>query len=274
MNQNKNIAALLLSVSLAAGAGLPTLAENASSTTNSGLGPRERLINERGAKGSDLESIKDRGNREIENRLQELARISERVDSMKRVSADTKKSINSEIDTNIKGLKELMDRIATSTDAGTALKNEQLITKDFRIYNLVVPRGYIIASADRIQSLSEKISGLSEKLAAKVAELNAAGKNTAALESQLANIKTKVDAAIAAADAIQKSVSGLAPDQGNRTTAAANREAMVKAREDARRATGSLKEARAIANNIAQQIRAGGGKTSSGFGPASSTTEK
>ena len=197
-----------------------------------------------------------KGDQDIENRIDALNKLSTRVNDMKFVSAPEKASISANIQTQIVNLTSLKAKIDADADSTTTLTADfKSITVAYRIYLLVLPQTQIIAAADRVNVIASDMNTLGAKFQSRITVAQTAGKDVSGVQALLSDFSAKVADAQAQATAATNGVSGLTPDQGDATKAAANLAALKNARQDIRIATTDLQIARQDANKIAMDLK-------------------
>ena len=209
-----------------------------------------------------LATIISRSNTEIAARITDLNKLNTRVQAMTNVSATEKANISSQVQTNISGLTSLQTKIDADTDVATAKADEKTIFTTYRIYALIIPQGSILASADRITTINGIFNTLVTKIQARITADQTAGKDVSAETTALADLKAKMADAVTQAQTAQTGVTNLVPDQGNTTTAASNKAALVAARANIKTATQDIQAARKDVTTILQGLKALGARTS------------
>jgi hypothetical protein len=207
----------------------------ASAETNANLGAKVAL---------GLPALQLRSDTAIDARISALDKLTLRIGEMKRVSDSEKASIRSLATEESSKLNTLRAKIHGDGDLSVARDDEKNITAGYRIYALIIPKGYIMAAADRIQTIGDQMTGLAGKLQIRVNDAQKNGKDTAALQVSLADISVRVAAADSAAVAAKTGVAGLVPDNGDASIAAGNKAAIIAARAKLASAGESLKAAR------------------------------
>jgi predicted nucleic acid-binding Zn-ribbon protein len=149
-------------------------------------------------------------------------------------------------------LKAKLDADTTST---VALSDEKTITGSYRIYALVIPQGYILSSADRVNAVSDMLSAVAIKLQARMTADQTAGKDVTALQTSLADMNAKIADAKVQASAAQTRVVSLIPDGGDKTQMSSNTAALKSARADIRVASSDLEAARKDAKSIMSSLK-------------------
>jgi hypothetical protein len=197
-----------------------------------------------------LARIISRGDAAISERLASLDALNTRVQAMVNVSANLKANITSEVQTNESGLTALKVKMDADTDVPTAINDEKSIYNSYRIYALVIPRGYVVASADRIDTIVGMMTAIAGKLQTRINSDPHASTSVAVLASALSDIKAKLALATNEATAASGGVVSLVPDQGNQTLLQSNTAAIKSSRSDIASAVQDLQAARADIRTI------------------------
>ncbi|MDD4989244.1 MAG: hypothetical protein PHV42_02360 [Candidatus Pacebacteria bacterium] len=251
-----------LSLALLAGAALSASAEdsmasgtvrfgNAASTTlkfRAGLGIRMQNASTTWAK--DLSKMIDRGEKEIDRRIDALNKLNDRIQSAKRVSDAGKSDISLEVQAQITDLTTLRAKIAADTDEATLRADLKSITASHRIFALVMPQAAITAAAFRIETIANDLKTIETKLQTRITAAQTAGKDVTVLNATLNRITAELADALTQAQAAKDKVASLKPDNGDKTTADANRAALLAARADIKVGTTDLQSARKDAESI------------------------
>jgi hypothetical protein len=231
---------------------LPAFAQTVSvSASTTGAGSTARLS-----------TIITTSNANIAARLTDLNKLNTQVQAMKNESAAEKSNISAQVQTNITGLTTLQAKIDADTDASTARADAASVFTAFRIYALIVPRGYLLAGADRVTTITGLMTALSTQIQARITADQNAGKNVSTITAALADMQAKVTDAISQAAAIQSGVSGLMPDQGNATVAASNKATLETAHTNTKTAIADLTSARTDINTMLAGLKALGSVSS------------
>jgi hypothetical protein len=238
-------AAMLLSA-------LPAAAQTVTvSTSVSGTAVTQRLA-----------TIITRSNTEISARITDLNKLNTQVQAMTNESAAEKADISAQVQTNITGLTALQTKIDADTTVVTARADEATIFTTFRIYALIVPRGYILASADRITTIDGLMNTLGAKMQDRITADQSAGKNVSALVAAMTDMNAKITDSGIQSQTAQSGVINLNPDQGNQTIAASNKAALLAARANIKTGTQDLQAARQDIATILQGLKSLGANTS------------
>ncbi len=187
---------------------------------------------------NQVAKIEDMSVKGISNRIAALNEVAKAVAAMKNLSATQKASFTAEITTltsELNGLQAKIQADASSTPVGTrgalasssVLRQDyQSITKDYRIYALVIPQVRILAAADRATTIISSLTTLSAKLQSRLATASAAGKNVSSQQATLADLNSKIADATTQVAAAINAVSNLVPDNGNTAIAGTNEKAI------------------------------------------------
>jgi hypothetical protein len=181
---------------------------------------------------------------DISARVDTLQALSARVLDMKNVSADQKTALRNVFDTNVSGLNDLKTKIHTDTDLATATTDAKSIFTTFRIYALVIPQGWILATADRVATIADLMATFATQIQTRITADQAAGKDVSLLNATLTDMSTKIADAHTQSASVLSSVSGLLPDEGATAKITSNHAALVAARAVLKKAAADLVDAR------------------------------
>jgi hypothetical protein len=193
--------------------------------------------------------------KEINNRIETLNKISAKIGSTKKISTSTKEMVASTTQIEIINLTALKSKIDADTDEATLKTDSKSITASYRIYALVRPQIEILVAADKMNTLRENLTVLTDKIEVRINALKATGKDTAALETTLANTRTKLADAKLQADAAISRMSVLLPDNGDATVARSNRDSLSKSHADIRVGRMDLHVVKENLETLIKQIR-------------------
>ena len=232
---------------------------------------RARLLATSTAKKDDrIEQARGHATKEIERRAENLAKLSDRVGAMKRISGDDKSALMATIQAQIDALSALKAKLEGEDDAASLKTDIQSITKSYRIYALVIPQSALIASADRVLSVATQMASFSAKLSTRIDAAAAAGTDVSMWKTKLVDYDTKIADARVQAQAAVTAVTALKPDNGDQTVFQANVAVMKDARSKVQAAQQDIVAARKIAESIARAIK--GTKKIEGEVSATTTT--
>ncbi len=181
----------------------------------------------------------------ITKRISDMQAAEARLAELKHLTDSQKASIKASLDAEIAAMQALQAKIHADTDAAAKKADIESITKDNRVYALVLPQARILAAANGEMTVAAMMSAMGTKLQARITEAQAAGKDTASLSASLADMNAKVADANAKAQAAVSMVANLAPDGGDKAKMDANETALKGARADIKAAEQDLRTARA-----------------------------
>ena len=115
-----------------------------------------------------ITTAKSRADQEIARRINILTELNTNVQAMVKVSATEKTAIAAEVQTEITNLTNLKTKIDADTSITTLRTDIQSITKDYRIFMLVIPQGRIEVAADKIQTVVSDYTSFAAKLQARI----------------------------------------------------------------------------------------------------------
>lgn len=186
-------------------------------------------IGEPNPKGDRMEkrvgTLQARAEREIMRRITSLQKLQTRLETIKSLSAEEKKTLDKQIQTEIESLTDLQAKIKANTDPTTLKTDVQKIVTSYRIYALFMPKISIIVAADRIGDTVVQLNLIAAKLQTKIATAKTEGKDVTTLENALADMQKKIaDAKTQEQNAIN-AVLPLTPEgyPGNKSTLEAAR---------------------------------------------------
>ncbi len=180
----------------------------------------------------------------IDNRLELLKKLSDRITEAKHLTPEQKSAILLSLTGTTNNLLEIKSGVSSTTDkAGAKAAAEEVRTAN-RVYALVHPQTAIQAAGDRILTIVTQMETLSAKLSTRISEMSAAGKDTTAESAAFTDFTAQIGTAKTAAHAALDGVSGLTADNGDDTVAASNKAALKEARAQLEKAQKALKAAR------------------------------
>lgn len=209
--------------------------------------------------GAKLEDRgRERGAKEIDRRIEGLNKLMERIGGAKHIEDGDKSSLSSELSAQIQALTALKAKIDSDTSTTTLKDDLQSITKSYRIFALVMPKGAITAAADRAKTVAGQLETLSGKLKTRLDALSASSTDVSSQLTILADMNAKIADAKVQAQAAIDGVANLQPDNGDATTQASNTAALKAARAKIQTAQQDLKTAREDARKIMGTVKGKG----------------
>ncbi len=180
------------------------------------------------AQTAALARLKNLANTEINRRIATLNKLTQVMTDSPHLSAADKASLQTVISTQIADLKALNAKIQTATDLTTLKADIQSIRTQFRTYALIVPKVHLVRVIDRLSDAVTKLTAYANKLQARIDTAKAAGKDTAALEATMADMKTQIATATTALTTAKSQILNVTPDQynANKSIVAATRDTL------------------------------------------------
>ncbi|MDB5244378.1 MAG: hypothetical protein JWN18_248 [Parcubacteria group bacterium] len=239
-----SLVALMVTVSVVP---LPALAETSDTIAVTGglrVGSSSAKIGVKASTTIDITRAKSRADEEISRRIKNLSDLSVRISEMKRLTAEQKASLSASISAQISALTTLKSQIDAETVLEILKTEIQSISREYRIYMLVMPQIHIAAAADRILTVTS-VGGNLDTLATKIeARLNATTTaSTNDLKALDTELRAKMTEAKSLAQAAVTETILLKPDNGDASVQASNKVALDDAREKIKNATTALKTA-------------------------------
>lgn len=197
-----------------------------------------------------LEKLRTRTTMEIDRRLKSLFGLTERINNIKRLTAEQKSSLTSSIQEQIASLTSLKTKIQADSDLETLKADAKSIIDSYRIYLLYLPKIHILTVADVELNYADKLTELSGKLETRLQEEKTAGKDISQLESLLTQIQNKITEGKSKAQSAFDAVLNLKPEDypGNKTNLEAARTSLQSAKQN-------LQEARRLASQIIAGVK-------------------
>jgi hypothetical protein len=166
-----------------------------------------------------VESMRAWGDCEINRRFTTLTALSSAITASKVMTASDAAALRSEISSTRSGLTSLKATLDSATVV-LALKADIVkIATDYRVYLLVVPQVHLVNAADGVLAAQSKFTDINTKLSARIATAKAAGKDTAAAQSDLDAMNAAVAKAVGLATPLPAALLALTPAQYNAGTA-------------------------------------------------------
>jgi hypothetical protein len=196
-------------------------------------------------RGQTLSALKAAGHAAIARRLTLLSALTTRVTNAEHVSSSNRSTLLGQLSAAKSGLQALDSAISADATLAELRPDLHAIVDDYRVYVLVAPKVHLVLAAGRISDLTGLFDAVATKIQKAIDDAKAAGKDTAAAEAALADLKAKVAAARGAATGVAASVLPLTAGgyPGNRATLLSARDALRTARTDLRAARSDARNA-------------------------------
>ena len=230
--------------------------QNGEKTENAGIKAEAKAQVKAKVETARIDQMKSRANQEIDRRIASLEKLKTRIGQMKRISESQKTSLGASVTAQITALQTLKTKIAADATLEALKADTKSITDSYRIYSLIMPQIEVLAAVDRLGTLIDTMTAVGVKLQAQITQAKTAGKDVSRLETALAEYTGKIADAKVQAEAAISGVIGLTPDQGDKTKARANEQALKDARAKLKAGEQSLKAARQSIENITKAFKA------------------
>lgn len=228
MNIIKRI--ILLDVSLVTLFGLSLVSSTAfalaSNSSNSGTS--------NSSSANLLQLIITKGNSEISRRLTSLNSVSSQISGISKLTASDKSYLTNEVNTEITGLTSLKTQLDAATTAQLAVSLAQSIISEYRVYALVLPKVWLIKTADTQQVTESKLSLLAQKIQTRITSDQNSDKNVSSLQTELNAMITQTNNAQAISNKIETTVLHLQPSSydSDHTILSGDRAQLITAHSD------------------------------------------
>ncbi len=179
-----------------------------------------------------LTSAKTKASQEIDRRVTALQTLATRVSAMTKVTPELKANVNTVVQNQGQAFAQLKTDINAATSSVAVQAGVKTLTDSYRVYALILPQAYIIASSDRIVTVNNMLNGIGLKLRARLEAAQAAGANVTALATTLGELGAKIDSSNTHAQAAVNGTVSLMPDEGDKTKMDANTAALKAGRAE------------------------------------------
>jgi hypothetical protein len=160
---------------------------------------------------------------DIATRIASLNKIITKVSGYKHLTTDQKASITATVQASITEMNILKTKIDGETDIPTLKSDYDSITKDYRIYMVVVPNAKVLASTDTAMADITTYQSSLASLNTRIAAASATGKNVTAIEGSAADATAKLTDAQTQSQNLVTAVTSLKVDNGDKTVEATNK---------------------------------------------------
>lgn len=260
------LASIVAALPLAAAAQSVTASSNATvntsanTSTSANAGGIRAAIQARGdahasTSATRSDDAKAKADDALDKRVDSLNKALARLGQMKKLSSDEVASLTTSLNAQISAFTDLKAKIDADADVATLKTDVESITKNYRLYMVVLPQARIVAAADRIQSITSQMTTVESKLQARITEAQGKGKDMSTATSAYADLQAKVSDANVQAAAAVSTTANLKPDQGDATVAASNKTALQSGAAKIKASMADLKAARADIDVIVKAVK-------------------
>jgi len=197
------VAATALLTPLVMTAGVQAVPKSGADSTNA--------TSQAATEATHLANIKTRGSAEIDRRLTALNGLITKISSATKLSAASRASLVSEVNTEITDLTALRVKLNAETTISAAAADVTSMVTEYRVYALIMPKVALVKTADDQLAAEAKLTALATKISTRLTQAQTAGKNVATLSVMLTDMQAKVAAAQTISTKVETSVLALLP---------------------------------------------------------------
>lgn len=143
-------------------------------------------------KATNLADLKSKADQMIAMRINDLNKISTRIQNDSRLNSSDKTSLNNDIQNATNGLTQLKNKIDADTDLTTIRADAQQIVTNYRVYIVLEPKIQLLITISNLQTLTANLEGLTPKIQSLVNSLQSQGKDVSTVTSILNNINSQL----------------------------------------------------------------------------------
>lgn len=152
-----------------------------------------------------------KGNDEITRRLSSLGNLSSLINSTTKLTASDKSYLSNEVITETSGLNSLKAQLDADTTLSVAIANAGSIFSEYRVYALVLPKVWLVKTADIEQNTESQLSAIAQKLQTRLTQNTSTITNLSTLQADLANMNSEISAAQVISSSIETNALQLQP---------------------------------------------------------------
>ncbi len=141
---------------------------------------------------TQLQSVINRSNTLITNRIGFLNNLLSRLQSDTRLLADEKSSLATTVQADISGLTTLKTKIDADTSLETARADEKQIITGYYVYAMFVPKVRLLIVLDNLQTVSNNVQALVPQIQNLINTEQAQGKDVSKLQAQLNDVSAQL----------------------------------------------------------------------------------
>ena len=203
-----------------------------------------------------IQNEKEKGDTEISDRITSINQLIVRMQNLKNVSDTDRTSLIATLQAHLTILTQLKTKLASDTSTTTVAADVKAITADTRIYALIIPRAYIVATADQVTTVVQMMRVAGSKLSSRLASSTSITQ-TPEMQSAMYDFDSKLTDALQQARLAVSSTENLIPDGGDATKLAANTAALKAAKINLQTAQQDIVAARKDLTVITTAVKTG-----------------
>jgi DNA repair exonuclease SbcCD ATPase subunit len=140
----------------------------------------------------NLQGIIQKADSLIANRLSSLNELLTRLQNDKRLSANEKSSLTSDIQNEISGLTSLKTKIDADTDVTTARTDAKQIITNYYVYVVFDPKVRLLITINNLQTVTANVQALVPQLQSLINTLKSQGQDVTQLQALLDDISSQL----------------------------------------------------------------------------------
>lgn len=198
-----------------------------------------------------ITQLKNKALAEIDRRIQTLNRLQILLGQVKKLTDSDRTALFSLVQSDLTSLTALKTKIRDDQNLASLKTDVSSISKDYRVYLLVVPKVHLIVASDRMLDNADRLASVSAKLEERITQVQTSGKDTSALQASYQDMLKNIQDAKTQAQLIHDKVIILAP-----SGYPANKSILLQTRELFKGGRQSLQTAHKDAVSIVQGLKA------------------
>jgi hypothetical protein len=198
---------------------------------------------------STVNELKKVSDANIEQRIDRLNVLTNRIEDMKKISTSSREAILNSLSSSTQQLENYKTQIDNATNTSELKGIAKSVLKDTRVYNLILPQAEIVSAGSRIITTANLLMTITDKIQSRISA------SSTVIQVALTGAKNQITDAITLANAAITEVNVLKPDMGSTTVAASNKTALKDARQKLVSAQKDLGQAKSDLSGIVANLR-------------------
>ncbi len=225
---------------------------NSANAQSAGLAPNAVTQNQ------SVDKKKSAADKQLDLRIENLTKLKARVQQFKNLGDNDLSGILTVIDNVIVNFSNLKGYIENATSTDSIQQAREALSKDYRVYVLIMPQLNIIAASDRMTTTVSMLNIVATKLENRLNNVatstDITSTNLASAKKALVELKTALAQAQTDAQAAVTLVAPLLPDQGDKDVAETNQKAIKDARAKIKSAHAGIVLAKKNSDDIVKML--------------------
>ncbi len=191
-----------------------------------------------------IEALKIIGQKLVEQRVADLGRVKDDVNSIQRLRAEDRNFLLTEIDSSVSNLNSYKTGLNSEPNLDPLRAKVNVIPEQYRIYSLMLPKELSFLAAARVDFELERIRDLERKIEADINKIKQTGITSAKAEILLDDLKSNLSAADQKILSAKNSLRSIQKNdvQKERASIAASRQQIIEAKINILAAARTLRE--------------------------------